>query len=137
MKTKLMLISILTAACIFVFTGAAWADGKKDRRDKNPKQKHYTVSKHHKPDIHQNHWKKERPYQRHGSHDRKYQHMPYYRHHDKHARYFKSRHYRHQPVKKYRHNRHHRQIYSHTDGNVSILAATSGQGWSIKILSKD
>ena len=154
MKTKLMLISIMTAACIFVFTGAAWADGKKDRRNKNPKQKHYTVSKHHKPDIHQNHWKKESgyhgkrhpdhkryhrrdKYHRHGSHDRKYQHKPYYRHHDKNARYFKSRHYRHRPVKKYRHNQHHRPIYSHTDGSVSILAATSDQGWSIKISSKD
>ena len=49
MKTKLMIISVLTAACIFVFSGATWAESKKERRNKNPKQKHYTVAKHHKP----------------------------------------------------------------------------------------
>ena len=154
MKTKLMLISILTAASIFVFTGAALADGKKDQRNKNPRQKQHTVSRPHKPYHQQNPWKNKRryhakkhpdhrryhrrdKYHRHGRHDRNYHHVPYYRHHGKHARYFRLHHYRPRPVKKYRSSKHRRQIYSHTDGNVSILASTSRRGWSIKISSKD
>ncbi len=115
MKAKIMLISMLTAVCIFVFSGATWADGNKGRRHKNPIPKHYTVSKH----------------QRHVIHDRNYRHKPYYRHHNKH------RHYTHRPVKKHRHHRYRRPIYSHTDDNVSILASTSHHGWSIKISSRD
>jgi hypothetical protein len=154
MKTKIMLISIMTAACIFVFTGATWADGKKDRRNSNPKQKQYTVSKYHKPDRHQNQWKKANqhyaktnPYhkrslqrakhRRHESHNRNYRPTPYYRHHNEQWRYYKSRHYIHRPVIKHQRPRHHRPIYSRTDGNVSILASTSHYGWSIKISTKD
>ena len=155
MKTKLMIISVLTAACIFVFSGATWAESKKERRHKNPKQKHYTVAKHPKPVVHQkNQWKQASRYQdkKHRSHKRfdqrgKYHHpgsdyrnyrlKPYYRHRDKHGRYYKPRHYIHRPVKKYRRNSYHRPIYSNTNGNVSILASTSHHGWSIKISSKD
>ncbi len=147
MKTKIMLISILTAAGIFVFSGATWADGKKDRRHNNPKQKQYTVSKHHKPDRHQNQWKKTNRYHkrshqrvkhhRRENHDRNYRHKPYYRHPDKQWRYYKPRHYIHRPVKKHNRHKYHRPIYSHTDGNLSILASTFHRGWSIKISSKD
>lgn len=154
MKMKIILISILTAACMFVFSGATWAESNKDRRNKNSKQKHCTVSKRHKPDHHQNHWKKSGryhakkhryhkrfhyrdKYHRPGSHNRNYRHKPYYRHLDKHGRYYKPHHYIHRPVKKHRRNRHHRPIYSSTHGRVSILASTSHYGWSIKILSKD
>jgi hypothetical protein len=154
MKTKIMLISILTAASIFVFTGATWADGKKDRRNSNPKQKQYTVSKYHKPDRHQNQWKKANrhyakknqshkrslqraKHRRHESHNRNYRPTPYYRHHDNQWRYYKSRHYIHRPVIKQQRPRHSRPIYSRTDGNVSILASTSHYGWSIKISTKD
>ena len=154
MKTKIVLISILTAACIFVFTGTTWAGGKKDRRHNNPKQKQYTVSKSHQSGHQQNQWKKVNRYHdkqhqyhkrsdhrakhhRHGSFGRNYRHRPYYRHHDKHRPYYKPRHYLHRPVKKHRRDRHHRPIYSRTDGNVSILASTSHHGWSIKISSKN
>ena len=156
MKTKIVLFSILTAACIFVFSGATWADGKgkKDRRSNNPKQKQYTVSKHHKPDLHQIQWKKANryydkknqyqkrshhrsKYHRHESYDRNYRHTPYYRHPGIQRPYYKSRHYIHRPVKKHQRQRHHRPIYSRTDGNVSILASTSHRGWLIKIFSKD
>lgn len=155
MKMKIMLISILTAACIFVFTGTTWAGGKKDRRHKIPKQKQYTVSKHHQPDHHQNHWKKANRYHdkkhqyhkrshhrakhhRHGAHGRNYRYKPYYRHHDKHRLlYYKPRHYIHRPVKKHRRHRHHRPIYGRTDGHVSILASTSHHGWLIKISARD
>lgn len=121
MKAKIMLISMLTAVCIFVFSGATWADSNKGRHHKNPKQKHYKVSKHH----------------RHVIHDRNYRHKPYYKHHIKHRPYYKHPHYTHRPVKKQRHRRYRRPIYSHTDGNVSILASTSHHGWSIKISSRD
>ena len=154
MKSKIVLISILTAACIFVFTGTTWAGGKKDRRHNTPKQKQYTVSKYHQPDHQQNHWKKANRYHdkkhqyyrwsdhrakhlRHGSLDRNDRHRPYYRHHNKHRPYYKPRRYLHRPVKKHRRDRHHRPIYSRTDDNVSILAATSHHGWSIKISSKN
>ena len=155
MKTKLMITSVLTAACIFGFSGATWAESKKDRRNKNPKQKHYTVAKHPTPVVHQqNQWlqasryqdKKHRYHKRFhqrgkyhhpGSHNRIYRYKPYYRHLDKHCRYYKPRHYIQRPVKKYRRNRHHRPIYSSTHGNVSILASTSRHGWSIKLSSKD
>jgi hypothetical protein len=149
-----MLISILTAACIFVFTGATWADGKKDRRNSNPKQKQYTVSKYHKPDRHQNQWKKGNRYYakktqshkrshqrtkhyRQQSHNRNYRHTPYYKHPDKHWRDYKCRHYIHQRIKKHQRHKHQRPVYSRTDGNVSILASTSHYGWSIKISSRD
>jgi hypothetical protein len=154
MKTKIMIISVLTAACIFVFSGATWAESKKERRNKNTKQKHYTVSKHSKPVHQQNQWKQASRYQdkkhryhkrfhqqgkyRHpGSHNRDYRYKPYYRHLDKHGRYYKPRHYIHRPVKKYQRNRYHRPIYSKTNGNVSIRTSTSRRGWSIKISSKD
>ena len=116
MKTKIVLFSILTAACIFVFTSATWADGKKDRGHSNPKQKQYTVTQHHKPD---------------------YRHNPYYRHHGKQRPDFKPRHFIKRPVQKNRDPRLHRPIYSRTDGNVSILASTSHHGWLIKIFSRD
>ena len=154
MKTKLMIISVLTAACIFVFSGATWADSKKDRRSKNPKQTHYTVAKHPKPVHHQNQLQqasrsqdvKHRyhkrfsqggKYHRPGGHHRHYNHKPYYRHFHKHGCYYKPHHKIHRPVKKYHRNRHHRPIFSHSDDNVSILASTSRRGWSIKISSRD
>ena len=154
MKTKIMLISILTAACVFVFSGATWADGKKDRHHSNPKQKRYTVSKYHKPERHQNQWKKGYRYygkknqsqkrshlrakhHRHESHDRDYRHTPYYKRHAKQWRYYKSRHYIHRPAIKHQRHKHLRPVYSRRDGNVSILTSTSHHGWSIKISSKD
>jgi len=154
MKTKLMIISVLTAACILVFGGATWAGSKKDRRNQNAKPKHYTVSVHPKSVHHPNQWlpasryreKKHRypkrfqqrgKYHRPGSHNRIYRHQPYYKHLDKRGRYCKPRHYFHRPVKKHRRILHHRPIYSSTRANVSIRAATSQRGWSIKISSKD
>jgi hypothetical protein len=155
MKTKLMLISILTAVCIFVFSGATWAESKKDRRNKDSKQKHYTVAKHAKPAAHRQNRRlqasrsqdvKHRYHKRFSTrgkyhhpvrHNRNYRHKPYYRHLAKHSRYYIPRHYIQRPVKKYRHNRHHRPLYSNTRGHVAILAATSHHGWSIEISSKD
>ena len=155
MKTKLMLISILTAVCIFVFSGATWAQSKKDRRNRKPQTKHYTVTKSAKPVDHRpNHWQpasrsedvkhryhkrfsRRDKYHHPGSHNRYYRYKPYYGHLGKHSRYYKPRHYIQRPVKKYRHNRHPRPIYSNRHGNVSILSATSHRGWSIKISSRD
>ena len=154
MKTKLVLISILTAAFIFVFSGATWADGKKDRRRNNPKQKQYTVTQHDKPVHQQNRLEKANryhdkkryyhkrsdhraKYRRLGSHVRNYRHKPYYRHHGKQKPYFKPRYYINRPVEKHRRHSHQRPIYSSTDGKVSILTSTSHHGWSIKISSKD
>lgn len=155
MKKKLMLISILTAACIFVLNGTTWAASKKDRRNKNPKQKHYIVAKHARPVVNQPlQWRQasrsqDKKYRYHNgfqprgkyhhpvSHNRNYRYKPYYGHLDKHSRYCKPRHYIHRPVKKYRRPIHHRPIYSSRHGNVSIRAATSHRGWSIRISSKD
>ncbi len=143
MKTKLMIMSVLTAACIFVFSGAAWADGKKDRHQKNPKQKLYTVSKHLKPAVHQqNQWQQASRYQDQKqryqkrfhqrskyhhplSHNRNYRYKPYYKHHDNFGRYYKPRHYIQRP------------IYSNPHGKVSIMTSTSHHGWSIKVSSRD
>jgi len=155
MKTKLMIISVLTAACIFVFSGATWAESKKERHNKNPKQKHYTVAKHPKPVVHQkNQWKQASRYQdkkqryhkrfdqrgkyHHPRSDyRNYRPKPYYKHLHKHGWYYKPHHKIHRPVKKYHRNTQHRPIYSNTNGNVSILTSTSRRGWSIKISSRD
>jgi hypothetical protein len=154
MKTKIVLFSILTAACILVFTSATWADGRKDRGHGNPKQKQYTTAQHHKQDYRQNQGKNTNRYQdrkpqphkhsdhrakyhRLGSHDRNYRHNSYYRHHGKQRPYFKPRHFIKRPVQKKRPPRLHRPIYSRTDGNVSILASTSNHGWLIKIFSRD
>jgi len=149
MKTKLMLISILTAACIFVFSGATWAESKKDRRNKKPQKKHYVVAKSTKPVVH---WQNQRPQasrsqdvkhryhkrlSQRGKYHRYYNHKPDYRHFHKHGWYYKPHHKSHRPIKKYHRNRHHRPIFSHTDDNVSILASTSRRGWSIKISSRD
>jgi len=150
MKTKLMIISVLTAACIFVFSGATWAESKKERHNKNPKQKHYTVAKHPKAvGHHQDQWKQASRYRdkKHryhkrfdqrgkyhhpGSHDRNYRPKPYYKHFHKHGWYYKPHHKIHRPVKKY-----HRPIYSSPHGKVSILTSASRRGWSIKISSRD
>jgi len=155
MKAKIMVISMLTAAAIFVFCGATWADGKKDRHPKNPKLKHYNVSVQQKPVHHQPHWTKANPYHAKTHHyrhraahrakgnphriynRRPFRHRLHDRHHYPYKRYYKHRPASHRPAQKYQPARHHRPIYSHTDGNVSILASTSHHGWSIKISSKD
>lgn len=137
MKTKIMLISILTAVSIFIFSGATWADGQKDRLHDNPGQKHGNVSKQSQRDYHQNRWDKAKPY-----HDPKLRYRHYapranhYRHHVRHRPYF----YHHltpRPVKPYRYRNHHRPVYRHTDGSRSIRAAISQHGWLVKILSRD
>jgi hypothetical protein len=40
-------------------------------------------------------------------------------------------------VKKYRHHKHHRPFYKHTNGKVSVKASASEHGWSIRISGKD
>lgn len=154
MKTKLMIISILTAACMVVFSTATWAESKKNRRTKNPKQTHATVAKHAKGFHHQNQGKqssryrdKNHPYQqriqhrdryhRPGSHHRYYRHKPNHRLFHKYGWYYKPQHKYHRPVKKYHRKGHHRPIFSRNDGNVSVLASTSRRGWSIKISGRD
>ena len=137
MKAKIMLISMLTAVSIFIFSGATWADGRKDRRHANPGQKHGNVSKQRQPVYPQNHWNKANPYR-----NPKLLYRPYaprashYRHHVRHRPYFNHR-LAPRPVKTYRYPSHHRPVYRHTDGGRSIRAATSQHGWSIKIFSKD
>jgi site-specific DNA-cytosine methylase len=154
MKTKLMIISVLTAASILVLSPATWADSKKDRRNKKPRQTHYTVAKQPKAFHHQDHWKQKSRYRdkkhryhkrlhhrdkyhRRAGHNRHYRHKPYYKHVHKHGWYYKPHHTIQRPVKKHYRKRHHRPIFSHTDGNVSILASTSRRGLSIKILARD
>ena len=154
MKTKLMIISVLTAASIFVLSPATWAESKKDRRNKNPKKTHYSVAKHQKPNHQQNQWKQanrnwdaNRRYhkrfnqrdhvRRSDVHNHHYRHKPYYKHVQKHGWYYKPHHKIQRPVKKHYRERQHRPIFSHTDGKVSILASTSRRGLSIKILARD
>ena len=149
MKTKLMIISILTAACIFVFSGATWAQSKKDRRSKTPQKKHYVVVKHAKPVVHGKNQRQQasryqdkkhryhKQFHQRGKYHRHYNHKPDYRHFHKHGWYYKPHHRIQRPIKKYHRNRHHRPIFSHTDDKVSILASTSRRGWSIKVSSRD
>jgi len=155
MKTRIMIISILTAACIVVFSGATWAESKNNRRDRNSQKKHYKVANHTKPVVQlqnrrqqagrsQNlkHRYRQRvsprgKYHHPGSHSLAFRHKPNYKHRKKFGHYYKPRHYIHRPVKIYHRNRHPRPIYGNTHGRVSILAATSHHGWSIRISSKD
>ena len=126
MKTRIMLISALTTLCIFVFSGATWADSKKNRRhDNKPKQQ--TVSKHRDLGHHQD-------LRRRAGHAYKPKH--HYHPVPHRARYH---HYYHRPYQKPWHHRphHYRRVYSHTKGNTSILASTSGYGWKIQIFSLD
>ena len=58
MKTKIMLISMLASLCIFVFSSATWADGKKNRHPEKQKTEHQKVSKHRSLDHHPAHWQK-------------------------------------------------------------------------------
>ena len=137
MKTKIMLICMLTAVSIFIFTGATWADGRKDRSHADPGQKHGNVSKQRQPAYPQNHWNKANPYHGPKLHYRHYaSRANHYRHHVRHRPYFNHR-LTPRPVKTYRYGSHHRPVYRHTGGSRSIRAAISQQGWSIKIFSKD
>ena len=59
MKTKLLKMSMLAAVLIFVFTGASWADGRKNRHhsytpEKRIRAKHHGVAKYHQP-VHYKH----------------------------------------------------------------------------------
>jgi len=153
MKTKIMISSLLAAACLFVFSGATWADSRKDRRRRPPvKEKHVTVVKHRAPGAQQRHWKKghrhhHKKYRYHKHHragyhghkvrHRNYRYKPYDRYRHKHRHNYRPRHYSHRPAKKHHAYRYHRPIYRHTDGNVAIVAKTSHRGWSIKISAKD
>ena len=127
MKTKIMFISMLTAICILVFSGATWADGGKNHRRDNHKTKQHRVSKHRDSDHHPAHWRR-------AGHARRFKH--HYHHPVPHRG--RLHHYYQRPYKKPWHHRphHYRRVYGHTNGNTSILASTSGYGWRIKIFSR-
>jgi len=151
MNVKLVLIGMLTAAGIFVFSDATWANRNGDHYKITPKQKHYRQSKHDKPVQSQIHRRKTNP-----DHDKKdhYRHRipnrvdsdrhmipkrvnrpkPSLRRHYKHRPYYKHYLYRYRPAKKQRHVR---PKYSRADDSESMPAATSHLSWSIKIVSKD
>ena len=151
MKIKIQLISVLTAASIFIFSSLAWADGPKYRHRQNADKKAHKVVHHHR------HWKKTDNHRKHRHHYRhraphRYRHRDHgfyhrsYRHWRcgkdhfyNHKHYRRHRHGDHRPIKKYRHHDHHphRPIYRHTGGKVSVLASKSHHGWSIKISTKD
>ncbi|MCP4627229.1 MAG: hypothetical protein GY850_27515 [bacterium] len=154
MKTKIMLISMLASLCIFVFSNATWADGRKNRHSANQKTEHQKVSKHCSSDHRPAHWQKakhthvKKIYYRHRVHHRfkhdnrgiQYRHhrqSPHYRYQYKHRPYYKKHHNDHQPAIKKRYQRHNRPVYSHHDSKMAILASASHHGWKIKIFSRD
>ena len=95
MKTKLLKVSMLAAVLIFVFAGASWADGRKNRHysyspEKRIRAKLHGVAKYHQP-VHYKHKMN--------------------RHH---KRLYKKHHYRHRPAHRYRHHIfYHRHHYRH------------------------
>jgi hypothetical protein len=107
MKPKLLKISMMIAALIFVFTGASWADSRKNR-DRNHRPEKRIESKHqrggsdhrpvhyrHKVNQHQKHYYKKphyrrRPVQRYRHHkfQQRHQWLRKHRHHKRHGRYY-------------------------------------------------
>ena len=86
MEKKLLKIGMLTVVLIFVFTGASWADGRKNRHhsyapEKRIRAKHQGVAKYHQP-VHYKH-KMNR----------------------QHKRLYKRHYYRHRPAHRYRHHK--------------------------------
>ena len=90
MKTKLLKISMMMAALIFVFTGASWAgSGKNRHRNNGPEKriesKHYGGGSYHRP-VH---------------------YKPQINRH--HKRLYKKHHYRHRPAHRYRYHKSYRR----------------------------
>jgi len=102
MKTKLLKISMMMTALIFVFTGASWADSKKSR------QSNYRPAK-----------RIESNYQGGRSHRRPVHYKPKINRHQKH--FYKNHHYRKRPtLKRYRHHKfyqRHKWIRKHRPAN--------------------
>jgi len=104
MKTKLLKMSMLAVVLIFVFTGASWADGRKNRHhryapEKRIRAEHHRVAKDHQP-FHYKHkmsrhhkrlYKKH--HYRHRPAHRSRHHKFYHRHHSRHGRYYSENYY--------------------------------------------
>jgi hypothetical protein len=63
MKKSLLKIGIVTIALIFAFTGASWADGRKNGKNhqgagKYYQNKHYSAAGHHPPAYYNKGWNK-------------------------------------------------------------------------------
>lgn len=134
MKKKLLKISMLTAGLIFLFTGASWADGRKNRVHSNGRHKHYKTAKYHdhghripKLNKHRN----DRYGDYHDSHHRKHRDRNhYYKRHHKHQRLM-AKHHRYQHKKIRRHHSKHRPSY-----NVFSLGSVLDPGWTVIIKTK-
>ena len=134
MKAKLLTISILTVVSIFVFSGATWADGKKNRKHSGNEKQHYKAAKHRNPVGYDRCIKK--PYSP-NWHRQNYRHKPFYRHHYSPRSFYRPHKYMRRPIIKHRYPLHRRPIYSRSDGKVSIVASTVDKGWKIRISSRN
>ncbi len=151
MKTKLLKISVITTTVIFLFAGASWAGGAKNRhhrqgRDNQIRTKHdrshgYQEPSHFNYRRNGQHYKKH--YNRHRAVHRAQRHA--FKHHQKYHRAarhaLKHRHKYHRPV--HRHDHYRRQvIHKHyrkhkSSYNVfSYRASVFEPGWSITIKTK-
>ena len=140
MKAKLLKISVMTAAIIFLFAGASWADGGKSRHHKQVRNKHFRTE----------HPRSDRNPDRSHYNRRSYQHprRHYQKHYDRHRavhraeRYaFKHRQKNHRPVHRqdrYRHKVINKHYHKHKRSyNVfSFRAPVFEPGWSVTFKTK-
>jgi len=131
MKAKLLKISVMTAAIIFLFAGASWADGGKIRHPKQVRNKHfrskYNGSNGYQKPPHNNRSRYEYP-RRH-----------YQKHYDRHLaahrverQAFKHHQKYHRPVRKHDHYHIRKPSY-----NVfSFRAPVFEPGWSVTFKTK-
>ena len=135
MKTKLLILSILTGVFIFVFSGASWADQRKIRNGHHGRDKHYKSDKYQRQLHYRHGWKKHNRHyykkHRYYRHRHKY-HRPYYRNHyyyrpyKRHDYYYRRPHHRHH----YR-DHHYGHGYSHSGFSIGTFIYEPGFAFSI------
>jgi len=136
MKSKLLKISMLTAVLIFVFTGASWADSRKNRHHYNVQNKHYKAAKYRNP-AHYNHgWNKHHRRHYRKNHNRHQQVHRARRHAYKHRHNYhgpvpRPHRYHHKPVYKHHHYRHYEHDHSYNEFSIGVLIFEPGFGFSI------
>ena len=140
MKAKLLKISVMTAAIIFLFAGASWADGGKNRHHKQVRKKHfrsnYNGSHGYQKPSHNNRSRFEHPrrdYQKHYNRHRAVHRAERYafKHCQKYHRpVHRQDRYRHKVINKHYHK--HKRSY-----NVfSFRAPVFEPGWSVTFKTK-
>jgi hypothetical protein len=140
MKAKLLKMSVITTMVIFLFAGASWADGAKDRHHKQVRNKHIRTEHDRRdecrePSHYSRRWYEhsrrdyKKHYDRHPAAYRAERHA--FKHHQKYHRpVYNYDRYRHKVIRKHYHKR--KPSYN----GFSFRAPVFEPGWSVSIKSK-